>query len=66
MSWIELEILEGGHALPDYQGDYVVAPTFSDQVLPTKDRSLHDNVTVEAVGIVEVPNATGTTVIIAS
>lgn len=66
MSKIELEILEGGHALPDYHGDYVVTPTFSDQVLPTKDKSLHDNVTVKAVGVVEMPNPTGTTVIIAS
>jgi hypothetical protein len=45
--------------LPYYEGEYVITPTFEDQVLETKQRSMSDDVTVEKITTLEVDNDAG-------
>lgn len=45
--------------LPWYEGEYVITPKFTEQVLETKQRSLSDNVTVEKITTLEVDNEAG-------
>lgn len=45
--------------LPWYEGEYVITPTFEEQVLETKQRSMSDNVTVEKITTLEVDNEAG-------
>lgn len=47
-----------GH-LPWYEGEYVVAPRTVEQVLETKNKSLRDDVTVEAIHYSSVLNPSG-------
>ena len=50
-----------------YAGPYEVVPkAWQDQVLPTKDKNMLDDVTVFEVPYSEVANPEGTTVVIAS
>ena len=50
----------GGGRLPDYEGEYIVTPKVSDeQVLPTKNKSMQDDVTVLKVPYEEVTNLGG-------
>ena len=49
----------------EYTGPYTVKPDFSVQTLPTTDKTLRDDVTVEAIEVSRVSNqAGGTTVYI--
>ena len=49
-----------GGRLPPYTGDYTVTPDLiEDVVLPTANKSMTDNVTVEPVPTYEVENASG-------
>lgn len=61
-------ILKGQLILPvgyeDYAGEYNVIPKIEAQSLPTADKHLTDNVTVEAIPYYEVSNPTGKTIII--
>lgn len=52
--------------LPDYEGEYNVIPKVDEQILETKDKSMLDDVTIEAVPYQEVPNEHGITVSICS
>ena len=45
--------------LPDYEGDYSVTPKIDEQILPTKDTSMVDDMTVEAIPYHEVTNPQG-------
>lgn len=45
--------------LPYYEGEYVITPKFTDQVLETKQRSMSDDVTVEKITTLEVDNEAG-------
>lgn len=47
-----------------YEGEVTVTPTGVAQVLPTREKVLTDNVTIEAIPYAEVPNDTGITVYI--
>lgn len=47
-----------------YEGEYVVEPSFSPQTLPTKEKVLAEDVTVNAIRVERVSNAHGTTVYI--
>lgn len=49
---------EGGR-LPDYKGDYEVTPKLVDQTLPTKDRSMTQDVVVKEVPVARVSNPSG-------
>lgn len=50
----------------NYTGDYTVVPKVTEQVLPTKDKRMIDNVTVKEVPVYKVSNnAGGITVYIA-
>lgn len=52
--------LGGGGRLPDYDGAYVITPkNWEDIVLPTKDKSMKDDLTVEKVPYEEVTNLGG-------
>lgn len=42
-----------------YEGPYSVAPTFEDQTLRTRDRLMHDDVTVDAISVSSVSNTAG-------
>lgn len=66
---IEVEFFEGiivpGKRLPNYEGEYTVTPKVSEIVLPTKDRSMIDDVTIFQIPYQSVSNpAGGNTVII--
>lgn len=45
--------------LPWYEGEYVITPRFTEQVLETKQRSMSENVTVEKITTLEVDNEAG-------
>jgi hypothetical protein len=45
--------------LPYYEGEYVITPIFTDQVLETKQKSMSDDVTVEKITTLEVDNEAG-------
>lgn len=45
--------------LPEYEGEYVITPKFTEQVLETKQKSMSDNVTVEKITTLEVDNEAG-------
>lgn len=45
--------------LPYYEGEYVITPKFTDQVLETKQKSMSDDVTVEKITTLEVDNDAG-------
>lgn len=61
-------VLKGQLILPvgyeDYAGAYNVIPKIETQSLPTADKHLTDNVTVEAIPYYEVSNQKGKTIII--
>lgn len=42
-----------------YSGEYTVSPAFSQQVLPTKDKLLNNNITVNAISVYKTTNASG-------
>lgn len=54
----------GSGSFPDYQGDYVVVPKVLEQVLPTKNKAMRDNLNVKEIPYHEVSNEMGTTVVI--
>ena len=57
-------IFSGGES---YEGDYVVIPKAdAATVLPTKDKTMQDDVTVQKIPYYETANPTGDTVYIAS
>lgn len=45
--------------LPYYEGEYDITPTFEQQVLETKQKSMSDNVTVEKITTLEMDNDAG-------
>lgn len=54
----------GGGALPWYEGDYIVTPkAYTDQVLPTAQKSMHDDITVLKVPKYDVDNPYGGTTV---
>ncbi len=44
---------------PEYEGSYTVVPLVREQILPTKERSMEDDMTVEAINYLEVDNPEG-------
>ena len=46
-----------------YQGEYVVTPKVEAQTLPTKEKVLFEDVTVEAIPYAEVTNNSGGTTV---
>ena len=53
--------------LPWYEGPYTVTPQAHDEiVLPTRQKSMRSDVTVEEIPYAETSNLHGTTVVIAS
>lgn len=54
-------ITQSGGALPYYRGDYVVTPKVSAQTLPTRQKSMSDDVTINPIPTNEVSNPFGTT-----
>lgn len=55
-----------GGTLPYYKGEYVVTPkAYEEQILPTKDRSMKEDVKVLEIPTDEVGNEYGTTFAIA-
>lgn len=49
----------GEGTTPPYTGDYEVTPTFSEQMLLTKGKSMHDDVTVHQIPVVRTSNPYG-------
>ena len=47
-----------------YNGPYVVDPTFDDQTLTTKNKTLYNDVTVKSIRVERMSNEHGTTVYI--
>lgn len=56
--------LEAGHSIDWYSGEYEVVPKRVDQTLPTKDKTMRDNVLVHEIPYFETTNPTGTTYVI--
>lgn len=52
------QVIHTGGGEP-YTGSYHVIPTYDDQSLPTKDKQLSKNVTVEAISVNRVSNPQG-------
>jgi hypothetical protein len=46
-----------------YDGDYIITPKIEEQMMPTKDKVLTDNVVVKSIPIYRVTNQTGGTTI---
>lgn len=44
---------------PEYEGSYSVAPRVVEQTLPTKQKSMEEDMTVEAINYLEVTNPEG-------
>lgn len=54
-----------GDALPDYEGEYVITPSFEQKILNTDERSVRENITIEPISVSEVSNpSNGKTLII--
>lgn len=54
-----------GKATPPYDGEYIVTPkTYDEQILPTKNKKMVDNLTVKKIPQYEVSNLYGNTLII--
>lgn len=43
----------------DYEGNYVVTPSFAEQLLPTEEKHLVDDITVKSIPYSEITNPTG-------
>lgn len=57
---VEITVSDGsGGRLPTYEGDYSVTPKVSEIVLPTKNKSMTDDVTVFQIPYHEVENPSG-------
>lgn len=55
----------GTSQIPPYEGEYVVTPkTYDEQVLPTKNKRMINNLTVKKIPQYEVSNDSGYTLII--
>lgn len=52
-------IIVQGERLPNYEGSYEITPRVVEQMLETKDKSMVDDVTVNAIPYVEVSNVGG-------
>lgn len=52
-------IIVQGERLPNYEGSYEITPKVVEQMLETKDKSMVDDVTVNAIPYVEVSNVGG-------
>ena len=55
---VTLKFSETGETIP-YTGDYDVTPAFGQQVLPTKHKTMTDDVTVRAIPISRTTNPAG-------
>lgn len=53
------EYIRGGGTLPWYTGDYEVTPRKVEQVLPTDNKGMRDDVTIHAIYRAEVINPSG-------
>lgn len=51
--------IASGGIVPTYEGDYRIAPDFLGQVLPTRDKLLREDVTVEPIYTSQVENLAG-------
>jgi hypothetical protein len=59
-SELELVIDEGGSSpLPYYEGDYYVVPRKQEQVLETRNKSMREDVVIDAINYSEVSNPQG-------
>ena len=45
--------------IPEYDGEYIVDPSFDEQILETKDQRMTDDVTVNAIMVNTVSNPSG-------
>ena len=63
---VEEEINVTVTGIPEYEGEYTVIPDTTNQVLPTKDLRMKDDLTVTSVPYFEMSNEKGITVYIAS
>lgn len=52
-------VIVQGDRLPNYEGSYEITPRVVEQMLGTKDKSMIDDVTVNAIPYVEVSNIGG-------
>lgn len=59
-----LPYIQGSGQLPYYEGDYEVEPDFVKQTLPTKNKSMAEDVLVLEIPVHEVTNDYGTTYIV--
>ena len=46
-------------SFPDYEGTYEVTPTMGEQVLPSRARTMRDDVTVHAIPYTQTTNESG-------
>ena len=59
---IEGELSNAGviyRPVPEYEGEYIVDPSFDEQILETKDKKMTDDVTVNAIMVNTVSNPAG-------
>lgn len=56
---LDIELTGGGAGLPFYDGEYEVDPRKVEQVLPTKHKSMRDDVTVNPIFYAETSNLSG-------
>ena len=56
--------LEAGHSIDWYNGQYEVVPKRQDQTLPTKDKTMREDVTVFEIPYFQTANPYGNTYVI--
>ena len=49
--------------VPLYEGEYIVTPKIEEQIIPTKDKVLAEDMTIKSIPIYRVTNQTGGTTI---
>lgn len=57
-----IQVVKDSHEI--YEGDHTIIPSRAEQVMPTKNKLLTDNMTVKSIPFFQVDNNHGTTFII--
>lgn len=55
----EINLLPGGGGGDPYEGNYAVTPSFSEQIMQTKNKTMLQNMNIHAIPVSETDNAAG-------
>lgn len=59
VGFTDVVVVVDQESMPKYEGDYVVAPSISEQVLETASKMMTDNLTITEIPYSEVSNLSG-------